>query len=57
VVDAAVAEHFEIDFPIPTPEIAQPPPAFVVKAPARFAAPAAHRFFERRSSVITKTGF
>jgi len=47
----------EIDFPIPTPEIAHPPPAFVVKAPARFAAPAAHRFFERRSSVITKTGF
>jgi len=46
----------EIEVPIPASEIACPPPTRVVNAAARIAAAAAHRFFERRSSVITKTG-
>jgi hypothetical protein len=42
----------EIDLPIPAPQIAQPPPAFIVTATARLPAPAADGVFERRSSVI-----
>ena len=46
----------EIDFPIGAAKIARPSPAFVVKAAADFYAAAAHRFFERRSSVTTNAG-
>jgi hypothetical protein len=46
----------EIDFPIAAAKIARPSPALVVTAAANLPAPAAHRFFERRSSVTTNAG-
>jgi len=46
----------EIDFPITAAKIARPSPALVVTAAANLPALAAHRFFERRSSVTTNAG-
>jgi len=46
----------EIDFPIAAAKIAGPSPALVVTAATNLPAPAAHRFFERRSSVTTNAG-
>ena len=46
----------EIDFPIAASKIARPSPPFVVTAVANLPTSAALRFFERRSSVMTKAG-
>jgi hypothetical protein len=46
----------EVDLPIAASKIARAPPALAVKATANLPTTAAHRFFERRSSVMTKAG-
>src|ERR1700687_5386559 len=51
----SVHVKIEIDSPIAAAKIARPSPALVVTAEANLPAPAAHLFFERRSSVTTKS--